>query len=94
MTAARDEDVGWLNVAVDDAFSMRRIECVGQLDGEGQNQTRFPSVAQPMRCLSVIALEKLHGDERFAVLVVNLVDGADIGMIEGGRSAGLAAERF
>ena len=27
-------------------------------------------------------VEKLHGDERLAVLVVNFVDGADVGMVQ------------
>jgi len=30
-------------------------------------------------------VKKLHGDERFAVLVVDFVDGADVGVIEGRR---------
>jgi hypothetical protein len=37
-------------------------------------------------------IQKFHGDERFAVLVVDFVDGADVGMIQRGRSFGLAFE--
>jgi hypothetical protein len=32
------------------------------------------------------AVQKLHGDEGLPVLVVNFVDGADVGMIQGGGS--------
>ena len=38
------------------------------------------------------AVEKLHGDERFAVLVVDFMDGADVGMIQGRGGLGLALE--
>ena len=35
-------------------------------------------------------VQKLHGNEGFAVLVVNFVDGADVGMIQRGGGLGLA----
>ena len=38
------------------------------------------------------AIEKFHGDEHFAVLVVNFVDGANIGMIQGRSGLGFAFE--
>jgi len=39
-----------------------------------------------------LAIEKFHGDERLPVLVVNFVDGADVGMVEGGGGFGFALE--
>jgi hypothetical protein len=44
----------------------------------------------PMRCFSVNPIQKLHGDEGFAVLVVNFVDGADVRMIQRRGSLGFA----
>ena len=38
------------------------------------------------------AVQKLHGDEGFAVLVVDFIDGADVGMIECGRRLRFALE--
>ena len=38
------------------------------------------------------AVQKLHGNERFAVLVVNFVDRADVGMIQRRGGLGLALE--
>src|SRR5271154_3288368 len=37
-------------------------------------------------------VQKLHGDKAHAVLLTDFVDRADIGMIQGGSSAGFAAE--
>ncbi len=36
------------------------------------------------------AIEKLHGDEGLTVLVTDVVDGADVGMIQGGSRLGFA----
>jgi len=37
---------------------------------------------------------KHHRDKRLAVLVVNLVDGADVGMVERGGRLGFALKTF
>src|SRR3974390_406724 len=39
-----------------------------------------------------VPFQQLHGDEGTALIVVNLVDGADVGMIECGSCARLALE--
>ena len=47
--------------------------------------------------LQGLAFEELHGDERLAVLLADVVNGADVGMIQGGcgvRFAPEAAERL
>ena len=38
------------------------------------------------------AIKKLHGDERLLMLVINLVNGADIGMVQGGCGLRFALE--
>ena len=38
------------------------------------------------------AIQKLHGDERLAVLLANFVDGADVGMVQRGGGLRLALE--
>ena len=45
-----------------------------------------------MRCLSVAALEKFHGDEGAAVFFADVVDRADVGMVQSGSGFGLAAK--
>jgi len=38
------------------------------------------------------AVQKLHGDEAFAFVLADFVDGADIGMVQGGSGPRLAPE--
>jgi hypothetical protein len=40
------------------------------------------------------AIQELHHDEGLAFVLSNLVDGADVGMVEGGSCTGFAAETF
>src|SRR5208282_218471 len=80
-----------LNVAMDDALGVGRVERIGDLDAERKQCVEFHgTVADEM--LQGRAVEVLHDDEGLAVLLANVVDGADIRMVERGRSPGLAAE--
>ena len=38
------------------------------------------------------AIQKLHGDERLAVLLADFVDGADVGMVQGRSGSSFALE--
>ena len=57
------EDVGGLDVAVDDAFAVRGIESVGNLNSQRQKHLQ---VQRPARdpVLQGHAIEIFHGDER------------------------------
>src|SRR5713226_91452 len=81
MPAMSDEDVGRLDVAMDDAFGMSSVERISNFDGQRQHDLRVqrPSRNLMLQCQPV---QKLHGDERLAVLLVDLVNRADVGMVE------------
>src|SRR5580693_3863337 len=81
MTALRHKDVRRLNVAVDYAFGVCRVECVCNLDSERENHLGFHRTPRNA-VLQRQSVKKLHGDERFAVVFINLVDGADVWMIQ------------
>ena len=91
VTTLCDEDVRRLDVAVDDAFGMRGIEGIGNLDGERENQFRFqrtPSDAMLQRH----AVEILHDDEVLTFALVNLEDHADVGVVQCRCRLGFALE--
>ena len=81
---------------MNDAFGMRGIERVGNFDGERQQRVQFQRAPRD-QVLQGHAIEKLHGDKRLAILLADVVDGADVGMVQRGcglRLALKAAERL
>ncbi len=91
MAALGDEDVGGLDVAVDDAFGVRRIEGVGNLNGEREQRVVLQRTSRH-HVLQGQAIQKLHGDKALALVFANFVNGADVGMVERGGSTGLTAK--
>src|SRR5207248_11334574 len=76
-----DEDVGRLDVAMQNAFRMGGVEGVCYLDAERQGRLQFQR-ARSHKMLQSRAIEKLHRDESLPVLLVNFINGADIGMVQ------------
>ena len=93
VAAIGDEKIGGLDVAMDDAFGMRGVEGVGDFDAEIEQRFHIEG-ASGNAVLERHAIEKFHDDEGASLVLADFVDGADIGMIEGGSSAGFAAETF
>ncbi|HEY6266855.1 MAG TPA: hypothetical protein VIX11_01040 [Candidatus Acidoferrum sp.] len=91
MTAISDKNVGGLDVAVDYSFGVRRVECVGNVDTKREKGFQFHGKPGDA-VLQGLPLEKFHGDERLPVLVVDFVNGADVGVIPERKQPGLRAE--
>src|SRR5208283_4721248 len=91
VSALGREDVGWFYVAVDDAFCVGRIERVGDLDGKSEQNVGLDGPAADAM-LQRGAVKKLHGNEGVALVLADLVNGANVGMVEGGGGAGFAAK--
>ena len=91
LPAVADEDVGRLDVAVHDAAAVRRIQRIGDLDAQLHNPLRrqrlvFDAVLQRG------PFQQLHGDEVLVALAANVVDGANVRVVEGGRGPRFALE--
>ena len=89
VTTLGHEKICGLDVAMDDAFGVGGVEGIGNLDCQIEqdfelHRPRADAVFQGD------AIEKFHGDEGFAVLVADVIDGADVGMVERGRGLGFA----
>jgi hypothetical protein len=70
---------------------MRGIESVGDFDGIGEELIEFERAAGD-DVLESGTIEKFNGDESFAGVFADIVDGTDVGMVERGGGAGFALE--
>src|SRR6266436_6802528 len=91
LTSIRDEDVRGLDVPMDDALRMCRVESVGNLDAQIEHRFDLQRLASdPVpECL---AFQQLHGDEGSPIGLINLVDRADVRVVQRGSSLGFPLE--
>ncbi len=76
---------------MNDVLGMRRVQRVGNLGADreqGLQLQRPPADA----VLQGIAIQKLHDDEPLPLMAGNLMDGADVGMVQGRSGPGFAAK--
>ena len=74
-----------------DAFAVRSVEGVGHFDAECQQPFQFERGALN-EVLQGFAAEAFHDDKKKTVVLANFVDGANVGMVQSGGGAGLAAK--
>ena len=93
MPTLGDKNVRRLDVTVDNAFCVRGSKGIGNLDRQTEQHIR---VQRPPRdaVFKRSALQKLHRDKGLLATFANIVDRADVGMIEGGGSASFTPEAF
>src|SRR5207245_2573972 len=92
-SALGDEDVRGFDIPMDDPFRVRGVQRAGNLNPEVQyllhlQRLTFDAVLQRS------PFEELHDDEILAILLPDLVNGADVGMVQRGGRACLAVEAF
>jgi hypothetical protein len=93
LTFRRDEDICRLDVAMDDAFGVGGVESTGDLHAEIEDGFDVEGLFRD-QMLEGVALEKFHGDECAIFTLVDVVDGANVGVVESGGGASLATETF
>ncbi len=82
-----------LDVAMEDAFGVRRVERIGDLRGDVEHVPqleRAPGEAPIER----LAVEQLHGEIELSPVLIEAVDRADVRMVQRRGGARLAAETF
>ena len=80
VTALRHQNVGWFNVTMNDPFTMRCIQRVGNLNPKRQDVLGVhwpPSDAVLQRH----AIEELHYHKSTAIFFANVVNCADVRMV-------------
>ena len=70
---------------------MRGIERIGDLDRQASKNFRLQR-APGDAVLQRQPIQILHGDERLTVLLADVIDRADIGMVQGGSGLRLTLE--
>ena len=93
MAALGDENIGRLDVAMDDAFAVRGVESFRDLDSNFEGGFRLHR-APADTVLQRHPVHELHGDERLAGILADVVNGANVGMIERRRGLGFAPKPF
>jgi hypothetical protein len=86
-----DENIGRLNVSVNDAGGVSGVERIGDFNGEREESLCAKDTlcnAIPQSC----SLQEFHGDKRLAVLLTDVIDRADVRMVECGGSLGLSTK--
>ena len=89
---AADQDVAGLHVAVDDPARMGCLECPGGLGHDSGRLARRQGAGAADDRRQVLALDKLHDDERPGCVLTVVVDRDDVRVVERGRVLGLLAE--
>ena len=91
VAALGHKNVRRLDVAMDYAFTVRRIERVSNLNT--QRQDRFPLHGTAgNQVLERRPVKKFHDEKSASVFLANVVHGADVGMVESGSGLRFAAE--
>ncbi len=93
MIALGHKNVCRFNVAMNYAFGVRGVERIGNFDGQREQESnieRLRGDAVLERC----PVQKLHRDERLRIVLANLVNRADVGMIQCRSGTRLTAEAF
>ena len=91
LTAIRHENVRGLDVPMDDAFRVCGIQRIGDLDAQIEHRLdlhRLASDPVPER----LPLQQFHGDEASPIGLVDLVDRADVRVVQGGCGLRFALE--
>ena len=78
---------------MDDALLVRSVQGVRNLNGQFQRLLKGERL-RPDHVLQCLSFQQFHGDELPAVGFVNLVNRADVGMVQGACRARLALESF
>src|SRR5215469_18658080 len=93
MSSFSHENVGRLNIAVNNASTVGSIEGISDLDSQRQNcfdLQRLP----PDAVLQVKPVQILHDDEQPTFVFADFVDRADVRMVEGRCGTRLSPELF
>ena len=92
MATTADKDVGRLDVAVNDVRVVRGIERIRDFDAECQHCVQWQTAMIDESVLQRGAFEALHDDKGAAILLADIVNGANVRVVQRRRGSSLAAK--
>ena len=91
MTSGRDKNIRGFDITVDDARRVRAVQGVGDLNSEREERLQLQwSLGDAL--LERCAFQTLHNDESAALLLADVMDCADVRVIEGGSRSRFTPE--
>ena len=93
MPAFGDEYIVRFDVAMDDSLGVRRVQRVGDLNRQARNGFQFER-ASADGLLQGLAIEQFHRQVNVAAVFADIVNGADIRMIQGRRRLRFSSKSF
>ena len=93
LAALSDEDIGRLDVPMDDSLRVRRVQRVRDLNRQVKQRIRLQGLTLDM-LLERLAFQQLHRDERLPLALVNVVDRTNVRVIERGSGFSFTSETF
>ena len=91
LAVAVDQDVRGLEVAMEEPLAVCVVECASQGGNQPGRGSRIAHVGGPLLG-QVPSVNELHAEEEHAVLVADLVDRHDVGVVQLAGQLGLAAK--
>ena len=81
MSAFGDKDIRGFNVAVHDSGRVGSLQRICNLGGHGQQNVQFHRMPRNAM-LEGHAVQELHGNKSQAILLANVVDRADVRVVQ------------
>ena len=83
-----DKNICWLDIAVNDALGVSRFQRIGNLYSQVEKQIELESLFSNA-LLERLAFQQLHGDKMPPIDLCDLINSADVGMVQRRSRSGL-----
>ena len=87
-----DEDIGRLDVAMDDAALVCSLQRAGHVDDDAERDVELQTPVALEDALQILSVDQLHDDEVDAIVRAGVIDRRDVRVVKRGRGTRFLAE--